>query len=123
MNMNKFALVLTIVFLILTIYFAIFNWNVFVLNLDVNVGFQIIQLPLVATIFAVGITFLALQWLVTLLNELNLQKKISKKTEEVNSLKYGSTFPIEENFASLSNKMEELLGKVNNLIDKPKEEV
>ncbi len=119
--MNKFALVLTVIFLIIAIYFAVFNWNVFILDLDVNVGFQIIQLPLVATIFAIGITFLALQWLVSLLKELNLEKKISKKTEEVNSLKYGSTFPIEENFTSLSNKMEELLSKVNDLTNKPKE--
>ncbi len=51
---------LAVLFLVM-VYFAIFNWDVFTESLTVNLGFGLVVVPLVATIFLVGLFFVGLQ--------------------------------------------------------------
>ncbi|MGB2958177.1 MAG: hypothetical protein WBG01_02910 [Bacteroidota bacterium] len=43
------------------VYFAIFNWSVFTVSLNVSLGFGLVAVPLVAAVFLVGLFFLGLQ--------------------------------------------------------------
>ncbi len=64
-----------------------FNWNVFILELDVNLGVQVVQFPLIAGIFLIGfILFVLLLLNSSITNFLN-RKKLSKTKEEINKIK------------------------------------
>jgi hypothetical protein len=51
--MKKIHLILLIIYVFITLYFAIFNWDVFIVNLGVSFGFSVVKLPLVAVILSV----------------------------------------------------------------------
>ena len=71
------AVPLLVLFLV-TVYFAIFNWRVFIVSLDVSTGVGSVRLPLVAAVFLVGMLFLGLQTGLTYL--MNLSRNTNPAT-------------------------------------------
>lgn len=122
--MNKSTFTLTIIYLIIIIYFAIFNWNIFVLNLDVNLGIKVIQFPLIAGIFFFGYILFILLWLNNSFSNLLLRKKFNKIRKELNKLKAASSLNIEDKFDEITKKLDEISLQFNvqtnsNQIDNP----
>ena len=107
--MNKPTLILTIIYLIIIVYFAIFNWDIFVLDLDVNLGIKVIQFPLVAGIFFFGFILFILQWLNNSFTSILLRKKLNKTRKELNKLKITGSLNIDEKFEELTKKLDELI--------------
>jgi hypothetical protein len=64
-----------------------FNWNVFILELDVNLGVQVVQFPLIAGIFLIGFILFVLLLLNLSITNLLIKKKLSKTKEEINNIK------------------------------------
>ncbi|MCJ7713185.1 hypothetical protein MUO66_01825 [Candidatus Bathyarchaeota archaeon] len=85
--MKKINLVIVITFFILAIYFAIFNWDVFILQLNVSLWFTTITLPLIAFIFLLSLIFLIFQWVAAIISDMSIEKILTKKDEEINTAK------------------------------------
>jgi hypothetical protein len=107
--MNKPTLILTIIYLIIIVYFAIFNWNIFVLNLDVNLGVKVVQFPLIAGIFFFGFILFILLWLNNSFSSILLRKKLNKARKELNKLKVTGSLNIDDKLEELTKKLDELL--------------
>lgn len=84
--MKKIQFVLLALYLVVALYFAILNWDVFSVSLKISLGFFIINLPLIAMIFLLGLTFLLIQWGLSQLSDLKLQQELAQKENEINSL-------------------------------------
>jgi cytoskeletal protein RodZ len=85
-TMKKVHLILLIIYVFITLYFAIFNWEVFIVNLGVSLGFAVIKLPLVAMIFLFALIFLLIQWGLAHLNESKHIQRLTQKDNEISSL-------------------------------------
>ena len=107
--MNKPTLILTIIYLVIIAYFAIFNWNIFVLNLDVNLGIKVVQFPLIAGIFFFGFILFILLWLNNSFSSILLRKKLNKARKELNKLKVTGSLNIDDKLEELTKKLDELL--------------
>jgi len=77
---------LALLFLVM-IYFAIFNWDVFVISLNVSVGVGVITVPLVATVFLIGIFFLGLQTGLTYFIDARRNRERILKETEIGAIK------------------------------------
>ena len=74
-------------FFLVIVYFAIFNWSVFTVSLSVSLGFGLITVPLVATVFLVGLVFLGLQTGLTYFVNLRVGRERRVKESELGALK------------------------------------
>jgi hypothetical protein len=68
-------------------YFALFNWNVFIVSLNIDVGLGVIAVPLVATVFLVGLFFLGLQTGLTYFVGFRRNRDRTLKESEIGALK------------------------------------
>ena len=119
--MNKPTLILTIIYLIIIVYFAIFNWDIFVLDLDVNLGIKVIQFPLIAGIFFFGFILFSLLWLNNSFTSILLRKKLNKTRKELNKLKVTGNLNIDEKLEELTKKLDELIEMSN--VQSPESEI
>lgn len=85
--MKKTQFIPLAVYLVIVFYFAIFNWDVFSVSLKVSLGFFIINLPLIAMIFLLGLIFLLMQWGLNHLSDLKHQQELAQNENEMNSIK------------------------------------
>jgi len=69
------------------VFFAIFNWDVFIVSLNVSVGLGLITVPLVATVFLVGLFFLGLQTGLTYFVDFRRNRERAEKDNEIGALK------------------------------------
>ena len=111
--MNKSTLLLTVLYIIIIVYFAIFNWNIFVLELDINLGVKVIQAPLIAVTFLMGIVFFLVLWLNSWFVNLLLTKKLNKTKNELYSIKASQKLNVDEKLDLLSIKIDSIAEKLN----------
>ena len=104
--MNKTTLLLTVIYLGIILYFAVFNWNIFVLELDVNLGVKVIQAPLIALIFLLGFLFFLLVWLSSSFSNLLINKKMAKSNKELFTLKAMQKLNVNEKLELLTKKLD-----------------
>jgi hypothetical protein len=69
------------------VYFAIFNWSVFIVSLDISTGFGLVTLPLVAAVFLVGLVFLGLQTGLTYFIDLRRSREKTQRESEIGTFK------------------------------------
>jgi len=91
---------LAILFLVM-VYFAIFNWDVFTVSLNVSLGFGLVSVPLVATVFLAGLVFLGLQTGLTFFIESRRSRERTLKESEIGELKKEKDLEISALKASL----------------------
>lgn len=108
MKMNKFTLTLTLIYILIIAYFSLFNWNVFMLELDVNLGVQVVQFPLIAGIFLLGFIMYMLLWLNLSVHLAVIKKKLSKSTDELNKFRSTKESLIENKLENLTSKLDEI---------------
>ena len=111
--MKKFKLFLAVFYILIITYFAVFNWNVFMLELDINLGFRVVHFPLLAGIFFIGLFFFILLWIYSSITNLIMNKKLAKTNEQLNKLKDSDNSEIENKLEKLFNSIDELKDKIN----------
>ncbi|MCW8850264.1 MAG: hypothetical protein OQJ81_09840 [Melioribacteraceae bacterium] len=109
--MKKFTLFIATIYILIITFFAILNWNVFMLELDVNLGVRIVQFPLLAGIFLIGLFFFTLLWIYSTLTNIIMNKKLAKTNQQLNKIK-------DSNNSEMENKLEKLFKIINELKDK-----
>jgi predicted PurR-regulated permease PerM len=111
--MKKIKLFLTAFYIFIIAYFAIFNWDIFVLKLDVNLGFQSVNFPLVAGIFFIGIIFFILLLLNTSITNIVNKNKLAKSNEQLSKFNYTNSSEIENKLEKIQSSIDELKSKFN----------
>lgn len=115
--MKKINSIIIIIYLIVMVYFALFNWALFTAPLNVSLGFNSFSLPVVANIFILSIIFMGLLWFATLIAKYQNEKKLAVKDKELNQLKAAqyenSVSQIQEN----TNVLNELSAKIDMLTE------
>jgi len=57
-------IILLIVYILISLYFAIFNWQIFTVTLNVNLGFGVVSFPPFIVLFLVGFVIIGiLSWM------------------------------------------------------------
>ena len=94
--MKKYVWLYPAIYLVLSLYFAIFNWDVFIITINTNLGFAVIKTPPFLLLFLIGLFIIALQSNFTYISETkheveNLQRAIElhklKNNNEINDFK------------------------------------
>ncbi|MEA1896962.1 MAG: hypothetical protein U9N53_04790 [Bacteroidota bacterium] len=85
--MRKIHLVIIILYFIIACYFALFNWAIFSVSLDIDFGFSIIQIPLIAMVFSFSLIFLLIQLGITYLSDLGHERDLGRKESDIQSFK------------------------------------
>ena len=94
--MKTIHLLIVLLFLFTGIYFAVFNWEVFIVGLNVSIGFSVIKIPFILSLFLLGFFLLLLQFGLVKLSELKHERDLIKKDNAMNSLK-ASLYDEQEN--------------------------
>ncbi len=119
--LKKTHLVIIIIYLFIIAYFALFNWPVFSVIIKVNIGFSIIQFPVVAMSLSLGLIFLLLQLLFYYLGEINTERNLRKKDSDIQSVKAALHDHSTEDLVKLSRKQDEIAEKLDKLIEAQKQ--
>lgn len=85
--MKKINIAILIIYLFFMLYIGLFNWEVFTLVLKTDIGFNEINLPLVASVFLWGLAYLLLQMLVYSLWSKQLRHSKEKAIVELDALR------------------------------------
>lgn len=94
--MKKYSILFLVIYFVISIYFAIFNWEVFIIAINVNLGFALLNIPPFIIIFLIGLILLGgismIGYVTEVKHEIEILKKNSqillmRKNEEINSLK------------------------------------
>ena len=111
--MKNFTLFLGVFYILIIAYFAVFNWNVFMLELDVNLGIGIIQFQLIAGIFLVGLFLFILLWINSSITNVIMKKKLANSNEQLNKIRDSNNSEIEIKLEKLFNSIDEVKDKIN----------
>lgn len=94
--MKKYVWLYPVIYLLIFLYFAVFNWDVFIITINTNLGFGIAQTPPFLLLFLIGLFIIAIQSNFTYIRETrnevrNLHRSIEleklKKDNEINDFK------------------------------------
>ena len=117
-------------YIIIYVYFMIFNWKIFTLKLDINLGLAQVQLPPFIILFLLGLTFLIiLTWISYITNLQKIiydleQGKNEKMSDKIVINKVKEQFKDHENIETLKtrlgiseirSKQDELIAMISNL--------
>jgi len=123
--MKRIHLILLIIYLFIGLYFAVFNWDMFMVNLNVDVGFTVINTPLLIDLFFVGLLFMLVIWGISATRILKLERDLAKKDKEISALKAGKydeqkgdINDTKKSLSELRDKTELILNKLDKSDDK-----
>lgn len=116
--MKRTQLILVIIYLAVTLYFALFNWDMFIVNLNISLGFGIVRIPLLVVLFIAGLALLLIEWAIVKIFSLKKEQELARKEGEITELKAvqfdNQLTEVRKNSASL----EELHSKINLVMEK-----
>ncbi|MBU0580749.1 MAG: hypothetical protein KKA19_06200 [Candidatus Margulisbacteria bacterium] len=113
--MKKTNLVLVLLYFLFVLYYAIFNWSVFVADFNIDVGFTVISMSLIAFVFFVGLIIAVFQWVIAIISDLANEKRLSKKNEEINSVKAAFYDENNNQLQKINDSLEQLFTSVDGL--------
>jgi len=126
--MRKAHLVIIILYIIIACYFALFNWAIFSVSLDIDLGFAIIHVPLIAMVFSFSFVILLFQLGLIYVSDLSHERDLLKKESDIQSFKAElhdhNLDDLESLTAKLNNieqKLDELLTSQKQSTDKPED--
>ncbi|GAB4377154.1 MAG: hypothetical protein Kow0042_24440 [Calditrichia bacterium] len=118
--MKRMNYIFTGIYIFIALYIAIFNWEIFSVSLNLNLGFTAVKIPVIAGIFLWGLFFLLIHMLGTSLVLAKSNKKRLQLESELNALK--SPIPeanlaeksgLSETLSALNEKMDILINHFN----------
>lgn len=113
--MKKINLVIVVIYFLLAVYYAVFNWSSFVAAHTIDFGFSVINLPVIAVIVLVGLSLVVFQWLVAIVGDLTTAKRITQKDEEMNSAKAAFYDTNENRLQKISDSIEQLFVRIDGI--------
>ena len=113
--MKKINLVIVVIYFLLAVYYAVFNWSSFVTGYSVDFGFNIIKLPIIAVIVLFGLSLVVFQWLVAIIGDLSTAKRITEKDEEMNSAKAAFYDTNENRLQKITDSIEQLFVRIDGI--------
>ena len=116
--MKRTHLILLVIYIISVLYFAVFNWEMFLITLNVNLGFSIINIPLIVAIFLYGICFLLIQWGLVNIYKLKTERDLARKDSEIKLLKSAQYDNQASEIQKHSATLDELNSKLNKVMEK-----
>ncbi|MBE9509522.1 MAG: hypothetical protein IMY71_01485 [Bacteroidetes bacterium] len=133
--MKKFIWLYPAIYLVLSLYFAIFNWDVFIISINTNLGFAVVKTPPFLLLFLLGLFIIVLQSNFDYIRETrheveNLQRVIEleklKKDNEINNFKASildsQTKTSERNIQKLG-EIQDVLAKITEELETEKKKV
>lgn len=85
--MKRIHLILMMIYLFTMFYFAVFNWEIFVVNLNISLGLAVVQVPLIMVFFISGLVLLLIEWGVSKILSLKAERVLSNKSGEIVKIK------------------------------------
>jgi len=123
--MKRIHLILLVIYLFIGLYFTVFNWDMFMVNLNVDMGFTVINTPLLIDLFFVGLLFMLAIWGISATRILKLERDLAKKDKEISALKAvkydeqkGDINDTKKSLSELRDKTELILNKLDKSEDK-----
>jgi predicted membrane protein len=116
--MKKSHLILIIVYLFVILYFAIFNWDVFVITLGISLGFTVINIPFTITLFLCGLLFILIQLGMMSIRNSAIEHNLEDKMNEINRLKAEQFDQQSTEIQKNTKSLNELHDKLNQLLSK-----
>lgn len=125
--MKKYVWLYPAVYLVLFLYFAIFNWDVFIITINTDLGFAVVQTPPFLLLFLIGLLIIAVQSNFTYIQETkhevkDLQRNIElerlKKDNEINDFKAS----VLDSQTKTSERNIQKLGEIQDVLAKITEE-
>jgi hypothetical protein len=129
--------ILLILYILAYLYFAVFNWQIFIVKLNINLGFGVVEFPPFIVLFLLGFIFIGiLSWtnynirLRKMIYELEHGVEMVKIKDKLVSTKVREYLLEEKNLDLLKDKMgikeiqktqEELMKFIDNLKSKPEQ--
>ena len=133
--MKKYVWLYPAIYLVLSLYFAILNWDIFIITINTNLGFAIIKTPPFLLLFLLGLFIIAIQSNFSYIRETsheveNLQKIIEleklKKNNEINEFKASvldsQTQTSERNIQKLG-EIQDVLARITEELETDKKKV
>ena len=113
--MKKINLVTVVIYFLLAVYYAIFNWSVFIVELNVDFGFSVINMPIIAFIFLVGLLLAVFQWVIAIIGDLSNEKRLTEKNEEINSVKAAFYDTNDNRLQKITDSIEQLFARIDGI--------
>lgn len=85
--MKNIHIVLIALYSFLGVVLMVLNWDLFTVNLEINLGFMVVYFPFVSVLFFSGLLLLVIQWGLMRLQEVSLVRSVREKENEVEKLK------------------------------------
>lgn len=119
--MKKFNIILIAVYLILMVYFAIFNWSIFISMTEVNVGFGSFFFPVIPLISLVSLLFLFLLWFSNRILLSKMDKTVFERDSKLAMLKAEKYDMVEKQLKEHYEILMDLQETMNQLLEKYQE--
>lgn len=113
--MKKINLVIVVIYFVLAVYYAIFNWSLFITEFNVDVGFMNIGMPIVAVIILIGLVFAVFQWVVAIVSDLTNAKRLTQKDEEMHLAKASFYDSNDNRLQKISDNIEQLFTRIDGI--------
>ena len=133
--MKKYVWLYPAIYLVLSLYFAMFNWDIFIITINTNLGFAVVKTPPFLLLFLIGLFIIAIQSNFSYIRETsheveNLQRVIEleklKKDNEINDFKASvldsQTKTTERNIQKLG-EIQDVLIKITEELEPDKKKV
>ncbi|NQU82161.1 MAG: hypothetical protein HQ543_11635 [Bacteroidetes bacterium] len=126
--MKKYVWLYPVVYLLIFLYFAIFNWDVFIVTINTNLGFTVVKTPPFLLLFIVGLFVTALQSNFTYIRETRHEVSYLYKSIELEKLKKDSEIndfkaSVLDSQTKTSERNIQKLGEIQDVLEKLTEEL
>lgn len=118
--MKKTNLTLITLYFVFTLYFAVLNWDMFIVFLNISLGFTVLNIPLIIVLFSLGLVFLFIQWGFVIIYNLKIERALARKDSEITKLKAVQYDNQKSIIHDNSMSLKELHDKVNKIMVKLK---
>jgi len=113
--MKKINLVIVVIYFLLAVYYAIFNWTAFIKAFNVDVGFTQLSMPLIAVIVLFGLILVVFQWVVAIISDLSNTRRLNQKNDDMNSIKASFYDSSDNRLQKISDSIEQLFVRIDGI--------
>ena len=117
LTMKRIHLILIVMYVFVTLYFAIFNWDMFLVNLNISLGLGIIRIPLLIILSIAGLLLILTNWLIFKIYSLKVDRSLMRKDAEIANFKATQYDNQLSEMQSNSNSLKELHEKIDSVME------
>lgn len=114
--MKRTHLILIAVYFMVALYFAAFNWDMFILNLNISVGFTVFRMPFIMVMLFAGLMLILLEWALFELYTIRVHREAARREDVISKLKAEKYEKQLTDVQKNSSKLDQLQNKIDQLI-------